>query len=106
VVIRNLYITSVPFAPNKADAILIVDANAVLPGPIPAQRLQLISRRHFQVIERNGRIQNRQLVESSAPQIRRKSSAFPRLPQSLGFLIPETQNHIRILTHYGTTVKR
>jgi hypothetical protein len=44
VVISNLDIESVPFPPSKTDPILIVDADAILSGPISLQRLKSICR--------------------------------------------------------------
>lgn len=58
-VIRNFYIKRISIPPHEAHAILIVNPNAVLSRPIPAKRFQMISRRHLQVIERDGRVQNR-----------------------------------------------
>jgi hypothetical protein len=37
VVINYLYVKSIAIAPNKADAILIIDADTVLPFPIALQ---------------------------------------------------------------------
>ena len=92
-VIRDLYVERVPVPPDEAHAILIVDPNAVLPRPIPAKRFQMISRRHLQVIERDGRIQNRQFLERPAPEISRQSAVLARPPKSFGFLVAETRYH-------------
>jgi len=110
-VIRDFYVKGIPIPPDEAHAILIVNPNAVLPRPIPAKRFQMISRRHLQVIERDGRIQNRQFLERPAPEISRKSPALARPPQPFGFLVAETRDHslahyFVILTRHDTTVKQ
>jgi hypothetical protein len=51
VVVGDLDIVRVAVLPPKADAPLIVDVNAVLPGSIPFELLQAIARRDAQVVE-------------------------------------------------------
>jgi hypothetical protein len=67
--VHDLYVEGVSVMPDEADAILIVDPNAVLSRPLPAKRFQMISRRDPQVIEGQERIQNRQFLECPAPEI-------------------------------------
>jgi hypothetical protein len=43
-VVNDLNFEGMPIAPNKADAPLIVDADAVLSLPIPFQTFQTVSR--------------------------------------------------------------
>jgi hypothetical protein len=45
VVIDNLHIVGIPVTPDKADAPLIIDANAVLPFSVAFKRFQVIARR-------------------------------------------------------------
>jgi hypothetical protein len=51
VVIDNLNIGRAAIGPDKADAELIVDANAVLTHPFTFERLQPITRRRAQKIQ-------------------------------------------------------
>ena len=51
VVIHYLYVFSARFRPAKADAPLIIDANAVLPEAVAPQCFKAIARRHPQVIQ-------------------------------------------------------
>jgi hypothetical protein len=44
VVVRQFHVVRISVFPAKADAVLVVHANAILPGPISFERLQLISR--------------------------------------------------------------
>jgi hypothetical protein len=48
-IIRDLDVISVPVLPAKTDAVLIVDANAILPRPISFQCFQPIRRRRRNV---------------------------------------------------------
>ena len=50
-VIHNLNIVRIAVAPHKADAPLIVDANAVLSLSIALERFQVITRRRRQVAQ-------------------------------------------------------
>jgi hypothetical protein len=49
VVVNNFDIMSVSGFPNKTDAPLIVNTDAVLPFPIARQRMEPIPRGYFQV---------------------------------------------------------
>ena|SRR5258706_15590160 len=49
VIINNLSPVSIPLPPNKAEAPLIVDPNAVLSLSVPAQRFQAVARWRCQV---------------------------------------------------------
>ena len=55
--------------PNKANSILIVDPNAVLPGPIATQRFESIARRHAKLVELGRRIDGTQLFGLTTPLI-------------------------------------
>lgn len=54
VIVDDFYVCGSFCRPNKADAPLLVDANAVLPLSIILQRFEAVARRHFQVVK-NGR---------------------------------------------------
>jgi hypothetical protein len=51
VIIHDLDVVRVPLVPAKADAVLIVDPNAVLADPIPLQRFQPIARQRGKVTQ-------------------------------------------------------
>jgi hypothetical protein len=61
VVIHNFYIVSIAITPDKADAPLVVDADAVLPFPIAFHCFQAIARRRPQIAKVSGNIQLAQL---------------------------------------------
>ncbi len=59
-VIHDLNIVSIPLPPNKADAPLVVDSNAVLPAATAMQRFEPIARRRGQIAQVRSSIQLRQ----------------------------------------------
>jgi hypothetical protein len=106
-VVYDLYFKSVSVPPYETHAVLIAYPNAVLSGAVPAKCFQMISRRHFQIVERDRGVQNRQLLERSSFQIRGKPSALTPPPQLFRFLVPEADDHFfSMLTRRDTIVKQ
>jgi len=105
VVIHDLDVKSIPIPPHETHTVLIADSNAVLPRAVSAQRLQMISRWHPQVIELDGRIQDGEFLESSSVQISGQVTGLARPPEPFRLRVPETRQRGRILTSYDTTVK-
>lgn len=56
-VVDDLNVLSAAIRPGKADAVLIVDANAVLTASVAGQRLQPVSRERRQVAKLLGGVQ-------------------------------------------------
>jgi hypothetical protein len=56
VVVHNFHFVGISVAPHKADAPLIVDANAVLPSPVPVESFQAIASRSSQIGELPGKM--------------------------------------------------
>jgi hypothetical protein len=63
-IIRHFHIVRVPASPSKANAPLIVDANAMLAFAIPLEFFESISGRDAQVPESLCRIEDQQLSQS------------------------------------------
>jgi len=61
VVINDLDIEDVARFPNEADAPLIINPNAVLPGTLPAQRFEAVGRWQAKVSQGAGVIDQAQL---------------------------------------------
>jgi hypothetical protein len=61
-IVHDLYVVRVAVSPNEADAILIVDPNAVLSLAIPSQLLEPISRRDPEVANVRGGMQYKKLA--------------------------------------------
>jgi len=57
-VVHDFYRISIPNPPLEANAVLIVDSNAVLPCTVSAKRFQMISRWHSQVVKRDRSVQD------------------------------------------------
>src|SRR3990172_415140 len=66
VVIHDLHVVGVAFLPAEADPPLVVDPNAVLPGSVPFQRLQLIAGRGGKVPQRSRAMQIEELASGRA----------------------------------------
>jgi hypothetical protein len=66
VIVGNLGIPSLAVFPNEADSPLIVDPNAVLSSPIPAQSFQPITGRDAQIFEISRSIKCQELRASSS----------------------------------------
>jgi hypothetical protein len=96
VVIDDLYLKRISVPPNETYAISIVDPDAVLSSAVTAKSFQLIAWRHLQIVQRDRRIQNSEFLKGSQLQICWETAASARLPQSFGFLVPETQNHFAL----------
>jgi hypothetical protein len=58
VVINDLDFQRLPFSPNKADEVLIVDSYAVLPFSVRSQRFQPVSRRAVQVFKKRSGVKH------------------------------------------------
>jgi hypothetical protein len=92
-VVHDLNFESVSVPPYETHAVLIVDADTVLSGAVPAKRLQLIPRWHVQVLKPDGGIQNSKFLERPSVEVGGEPAAFARLPKPLGFLVAETRDH-------------
>jgi hypothetical protein len=58
-IVYDLYVqrAACAFGPTKADAPLLVDANAELAGSVTHQRLQPIASQHSQMLKARGRVE-------------------------------------------------
>lgn len=91
-VIDNLNVVRAVSLPDEADAILIVDADAVLARAIPFQSLQPIAGRNTEVIQRVGRFHLIELPERDGGESC-ESAACARKKQIGRLRIPEADNH-------------
>jgi hypothetical protein len=81
--------------PTKADAELIIHANAVLPSTIAPQRFQTIARRHAKVPKLCRDLQLSQLASGNRLNVR-KSLNPPPFRQSRCLGTPERKDHYPI----------
>src|SRR3990172_9638688 len=56
VVINDLHVFRADIRPHEADAVSVVDANAMLPLSVAAQRFQLVAWRYPELPQRNDRV--------------------------------------------------
>lgn len=93
-VVNEFDTVRVTLCPPEADPPLIVDADTVLPGSIPAELLEAVSGRRAQVIEGLGRIENDQLSQHHALQRTRVPPNSLTSEQPLRVAISETLDHL------------
>lgn len=78
----------------KADAQLVIDANAPRPFPIAVQRLQAVSRRRPEILDGSRVIQHVQLAFCHRGDVPEHGVSLT-LKESLRFLAPKRFNHSR-----------
>jgi hypothetical protein len=105
-VVDDFHIVGVAVPPHEADAILIIDSDAVLALALAVQSLQPVSGGDIQIIQRHGGMQQEELLHCPHFQIGGNPSASPRLPKLLRIRIPEACYHGAIVLRYGNSVKR
>jgi hypothetical protein len=103
-VVDDFHVEGVALPPHEADAILIIDPDAVLALALALQRLQPVSGRHAQIIQRHRGMQQKELLERPHSQIGGNPSASSRLPKQLRIRVPETRYHVGILLRYSSSV--
>ena len=90
--------------PGKANAILIINPNAVLSLAIAFKLFEMIAWRHSHVFEPCGGVKHRQL--SSCNTLRLGATRFTGSPDALGFSVGEALGHYGIITTVVNNVKR
>lgn len=105
-VVNNFDVVRIFILPNKADAVLVVDPDALLSFAVALERLQPVARRHFQIVQLDGGVENGQPLPGRSPDARRDAAAFAGRPQSLCVLIPEAHDHALIVMRLVMNAKR
>ena len=95
-VVNNLDFVGMPSAPNKANAPLIVDADAVLPPPIPFQAFEAVSRQRRKRSDIYNGIENIQFAKRRALDCLEPAHSFP-VKEALGIRAAERLDHISML---------
>lgn len=93
VIINDLNFVRVTVGPPEADAPLVVNANAVLSGPVTLQFLEAVSRWDPQVVERVRRVEHDQLSEHGVAKRSRKAPNGLSGEQPLGISVGEALDH-------------
>jgi hypothetical protein len=102
VVVGDLDVCRTGGGPGEADAPLVVDADAVLSLPIPAQLLEAIARWNPKVVDDLGGVEDQELAVCNSLKVGAELADVRASPDELGFLVRERLDHLRIVTHYVT----
>jgi len=106
VVVHNLYVDGIAVCPTKADMPSFIDANAVLPLPVPGELLQPIPGWNSKIIEPFCGIENQEFPESDPLDFGWESRRPRPIEQLLRVFRREADYHEWILTHSVMAVKR
>lgn len=92
-VVNDLDIMGITFAPSKTDAPLIVDPDAMLTCPIATQLFQVIARWGAQILQGISCIQYSELPEHRALQAARKPTGGFACEEAFRIPVREAPNH-------------
>ncbi len=93
VVVHDLHVVSIATVPPEADPPLVVDPDAVLPGPIAPQPLQAIPGRHTKIIQPGGGVQHPQLPQGHILHFRSEPASRSSIEQPLRVPVAEALDH-------------
>jgi hypothetical protein len=99
VVVHNLDIVSAAVAPAKADAVLIVDPDAVLPGALPLQGFESIARTGKKIAQSSRAVQGVQSPAGNRFDICETGDPLPLPEKPLGVGAAERLNHCYYYTN-------
>lgn len=105
VIINNLDIVRSAFDPSKANSILVIDPDAVLPSPITFQSFKAIARRLSQIIQPLRVVQHLKLP-TRYREYRREAATATVQKQSFRFLIFEGLDHAYTVSRWTPSVQR
>ena len=94
-VVNDLHLLRTGVGPHEADPPLVVDPDAVLPGPVTLERLEPVPRWHSEVVEHLrgadlAKLAQRDSMDSRIDRVHTFST-----PQPFGVLAPERPDHYR-----------
>ena len=87
--------------PNEANPPLVIDADAVLAGPVAFQGFQPVARRRKQIAQHPRPVQILQLAPRGVLNIRRQLAGAFAPEDALRLAARESRNHKSMLSHYG-----
>jgi len=92
-IVHDFHVRDVALYPHKAEAILIVDANAVLPVPVAFERLQMVAGECGQILQSFGFVECRELSLGYSLNASVLSGELV-VEELLGFSVPKRANHL------------
>jgi len=93
-IVRHLDLIRIALPPLKADPPLLVDPDAVLPGPIPRKLLEPVARGNPQVAQIVGGVEHEELPKGGALQFDGPPPHSLSLKDLLGVRVPEALDHV------------
>lgn len=106
VIINDLYVLRAHLGPDKADAPLVVDPNAVLTLSVAAERLQPIAGRDAKIRESDRGIEEHELPQRRPKNPRVEGPHLLSSPQPLSLSVSEGPDHRPSITRYVNNVMR
>jgi hypothetical protein len=106
VVVDNDYVVRIAISPGKTDPPLVIDADAMLAGSIPAELLQAIAWRDAKIVERFCRIDRDEFPEHGPARLGRVAANGLAGKEAFGVAIAEAPDHTRTLSRHVSNVKR
>ena len=79
--------------PTEANAVLLIDADAVLSLAVACEGLEAVARRALEVVEIGGGVQDKQFGARPSAKVGRKRAGGVAQKKFLGFLAYEGANH-------------
>jgi hypothetical protein len=93
VVVDDFDAMSVTLSPDETHAILVVDPDRVLSGPVPLKSLQPVSGCHLQVVKGQGGVEQKKLAASDTGEVLPIPVTNTRGEKRLGMLAPVGEDH-------------
>jgi hypothetical protein len=91
-VINNLNIPRPVSGPNKANPVLVIDADRMLPLPVPGERFKMVTWGHPQILKLCSDIKLGKLAQGSP--LATSKFVYPLgIRQSFGILVPIRDDH-------------
>jgi len=97
VIVSNLNVVCIACFPYETDAVLIINADAVLTFSISTEGLEVIAGRFPEISQLNGSINHRQFALGYSPYCRGKPAVFSSPPKLFSRSVRERLNHCRKL---------
>ena len=93
VVVDNFNVARAASGPYEADAVLVIDPDAVLAFTVTYQRFEAVARRHCEVTDLVSRVDHQKLLESSIAKFRAVLLDSASVEQLLCVLVGERLDH-------------
>ncbi len=104
-IVCYFYFSCLVVGPFKANAPLVIDADAILPGTVALELLESVPRDHLQILQRIGIIQVQQFAAGRALDIRGKFSGELTPEDLFGLLGCKGFDHSGIISSGDNIVK-